>query len=167
MERREDPIMHTSLMHKHLHDLANKLAIMQGSLDCIILGDIPEGQARKDIELCKKATQELCMLLTATRETFYATYRQSYDTYKGEPPLLDINGIQLKLHDPVIVPDPKCSDDFWAGSFRGEIISTTVGEGAVSIKDSNDNCWRIDAQRVTKVTPVQDALIMNDKTESL
>lgn len=165
MEKRQEPIMHTSLMRKHLHDLANKLACLHGSLELISIGDIPEGSSRESLELCKKSANELCMLLAATKDTFYGSYRQSYDTYKGEPPLLDNKGVQLRMNDEVIVPESKYSDDFWGDSFRGEIISTTVGEGAISVKDSNDNCWRVNAQRVTKVNHTQEAQIYEEGSQ--
>lgn len=167
MGKRQEPIMHTSLMRKHLHDFANKLASLQGGLDLISLGDVADGPARDSLELSKKSANELCMLLSATRDTFYGSYRQSYDTYKGEPPLLDSNGVELKLHDEVIVPNSKYSDDFWMEGFKGEIISTTVGEGLVSVKDPKDNCWRINAQRVTKVTHTQEVQIYEKRSHSL
>lgn len=146
--------MHVQKMRQLLHELANKISILQGSLDCVMLGDIPPGTTRESLEVCRKSSRELCAMITATREAFFDGYRQDAASYKGEPPLLDKNGVLLKFEDEVLVPDPEYSDDYWVEGFRGSIASTTVGDGMIAVKSDDQCCWFINARRVQKLYTV-------------
>jgi hypothetical protein len=139
--------MHTKLLRELLHDMANAVAGAQGSLENVQLCDIEPGPSRDSYITALVSCKKLMTIINAAREELHSTYRRNYATYKGEPMLVDKNGTEIHLKSKVEVPDP-VGDDLWNNNFVGIVISTTRGEGIVTIRDSADDCWDVDANRV-------------------
>jgi hypothetical protein len=61
----------------------------------------------------------------------------------------DKNGIELKVGQTVVVPDPYKSDDYWKHSFQGKVQSiNTAFNGLVCIVDQEDNGWDVEPERL-------------------
>ena len=142
--------MHTKLVRDLLHKLSNKIVGLQCSLELIQLNDITPGPSQEAYTLMKRSVNDITNLLHETHQTLTISYRKNYETYKGEPMLKDAHSAELHLKDQVIVPDPEAGD-LWQHSFTGAIISTTRGDGIVCVKDQDDDCWNVEANRVTKL----------------
>jgi len=141
---------HTKLLRELLHDMSNAVAGVQGSLENIPLSDIEPGQSRECYQSALQCCTRLRDILTKSCEELYDDYRRHYSTYKGEPMLVDKSGIEIHMKDFVEVPDPT-PDDLWEHSFVGIVISTTRGDGVITVRDTADDCWDVDANRVEKL----------------
>jgi len=143
--------LHTKLVRDLLHNMANKLACLQGGLESMQLSDIAPGPTRESFLLLQENFTEIRNMFYETHQAFTESYRHSYQTYHGDPPLTDKTKQVLKLGDVIKVPDPG-REDLWDAGFQGVVISTTRGDGLICVRDPVDDCWDIDAFRVEKIT---------------
>jgi hypothetical protein len=141
---------HTKLLRELLHDLSNALTGLQGSLENILLSDIEPGQSRECYQEALQCCHKLGDIITRNRDELHNSYQRHYTTYKGEPMLKDKNGSEIHMKDFVEVPDPT-TDDLWEHSFVGIVISTTRGDGIITVRDTADDCWDVEASRVEKL----------------
>jgi hypothetical protein len=143
---------HTKLLRTLCHDLNNVVAGVLGNLECMQLSDIAPGPSRKHYQAALESCERLCAIVRKAQTELYGSYRKSYTTYKGEPMLADKNGDPIQLHSYVDVPDP-AREDLWENSFVGVVISTTKGDGLITVRDSADDCWDLDACKVELLKP--------------
>lgn len=141
---------HTLLLRKLLHDISNIMAGIQGSLESIELNDITPGPARERYQKALQYCYRIKEVLQKSQKDLYITYRRHYSTYKGEPMLKDKNGTEIHLKDLVEVPNAE-PDDLWEHSFVGIVISTIRGDGIITVRDTADDCWDVEANRVEKL----------------
>jgi hypothetical protein len=106
--------------------------------------------AYEHYKMMLQAYEELNQTLQKATQALYESYHQYYALYKGEPILRDKNGTELHLQDKVLVPSPR-PNDLWETEYEGTIISTTCGDGVVCVWDMDQDCWKIDSTRVTKL----------------
>lgn len=138
---------HTKLLRELLHDLNNIMVGVQGSLENVELSDVKPGPTQDSIKEALECSRKLCDRLVTAQQELYASYRHHYSTYKGEPMLKDKNSVEIHLKDPVEVPDAE-PNDLWEHSFVGIVISTTRGDGIITVRDTADDCWDVEANRI-------------------
>jgi hypothetical protein len=146
----------TKLLKDLLHDLCNKIAALQGSLELITPQDLPASK-QQDLIVARAAVQEIITLIHATYEQQTLPYRSKDAQYAGDPPLIDVKGNPLRRHDPVRLPPPRACD-FWEGSIIGVIVSTIQGDGMICVRGPDGTCWDVEATRVEKISVVSDNL---------
>jgi hypothetical protein len=138
---------HTKLLRDLCHDLNNIVAGIQGNLGNIQLCDIEPGTSRDSYIAALCCTQKLGTVIHQAQDELHASYRKNYATYKGDPALTDRQGKEIRLKSYVEVPPPD-RDDRWEQSYIGIVISTTRGDGIITVRDTADSCWDVDANRV-------------------
>jgi hypothetical protein len=141
---------HTKLLRDLLHDLSNIMVGIQGSLENVDLSNVDPGPLQDSIKEALECSKRLCTRLSTAQQELYASYQRHYSTYKGEPMLVDKNGTEIHMKDSVEVPDA-APDDLWEHSFVGVVISTTRGDGIITVRDAEDDCWDVEASRVEKL----------------
>jgi hypothetical protein len=131
-----------------LHDLCNKLVAIDLSTQIINPADLPK-ESQDAYRILQESVEGIKECLYEAHEAIYEVLHKHYPEYKGEPMLVDSKGIQLKMNDHVLVPEPNASD-LWGNEFVGTIISTTRGDGVICVRDQDDDCWDVEALRVTR-----------------
>ena len=130
-----------------LHDMCNKLVAIDLSTQAIRPSDLPP-EAREHYKTLQESVEGIKECLYEAHEAIHEMLHKHYPEYKGEPALVDSKGTQLKLGSIVLVPSPKASD-LWEHEYVGTIISTTRGDGVICVRDQEDDCWDVEALRVT------------------
>jgi len=141
--------MQANKIRELLHDMCNKLVAIDVSIQSIKPEDVAP-HAQEHYRCLKENVEGIKQALYEAHSAIHDMLHKHYPEYTGEPPLLDRNNVQLKMGDPVEVPSPKAAD-MWGNSFAGTIISTTRGDGLICVRDQEDDCWDIEANRVTKL----------------
>jgi hypothetical protein len=141
--------MHTKLVRDLLHKLSNKIVGLQCSLELIQPSDITPGPSQEAYTLLKRSVNDITNLIHESHQALTISYRKNYETYKGDPPLVDKNGTSLKLGDCIEVPTPEGNDP-WEKTFLGVIISTTRGDNMICVRDTATSCWDVEANRIEK-----------------
>lgn len=140
--------MKTQKIRGLLHDLCNKLIAIDLSTQFIKPEDL-NAEAREAYCTLKESVESVKGILCETHEVIHEILHKHYPEYKGEPPLVDTKGTQLRMNDRVLVPEPRAAD-LWGNEFVGTIISTTRGDGVICVRDQDDDCWDVEALRVTR-----------------
>ena len=138
---------HTKLLRDLCHVINNIVAGIQGHLSNIQLSDIEPGVSRDSYAGALLSCKKLCTVIHQAQDELHASYRRNYATYKGDPALTDRQGKEIRLKSYVELPPPN-NDDRWEQSYIGIVISTTRGDGLITVRDTADSCWDVDASRV-------------------
>lgn len=131
-----------------LHTMCNKLVAIDLSTQAIHPSDLPPA-AQEHYKTLKESVESIKECLYEAHEAIHEMLHKHYPEYKGEPPLTDSKGTPLKMGDRVLVP-AGTAGDLWDHEYVGTIISTTRGDGVICVRDQEDDCWDVEALRVTK-----------------
>jgi len=140
--------MHAKRIRLLLHAMSNKLVAVDACIQQLRPEDIPEA-SRDSYRDLQTGVESIKGILHEAREAVLEVLHKHYPEYPGEPPLVDKNNQALKMGDLVGVPSPETAD-MWSNEFVGTIISTTRGDGLICVRDQDDDCWDIEASKVTR-----------------
>jgi len=63
--------------------------------------------------------------------------------------LTDNNGFEIELGDEVTIPEPNNTTDYHKNSFVGTVVGLNEDTDMVLVKDQDDDCFEIEANRVS------------------